>query len=206
MRSLDDGVQGISVGVGAASAGAASVLMIKFGVSQEAILSLLGALIGAASTVAGAAWLSDRNIRIEQRQEVEMLIEEYENINKKAKLAMKVSGEQDHELNKEFKSALYDILSSTWECRTMTSEALDTSKRLTFRHRARLREVLIAVTDFWEFHKKTEFAPLIERNGTTIYPAAFVFPILMSTDLALRQLRDPHSRLLARVPSPNTRL
>jgi hypothetical protein len=57
------------LGVTAGGAGAAIVILINTGFKSEDVFAFSGALVGAAGTVAGAAWVADRAQTKEQRKE-----------------------------------------------------------------------------------------------------------------------------------------
>lgn len=57
------------LGVTAGGAGAAIVILINTGFKSEDVFAFSGALVGAAGTVAGAAWVADRTETKEQRKE-----------------------------------------------------------------------------------------------------------------------------------------
>lgn len=182
-------IQGLLVGVGAGGVGAVGGCLIKFGATQESVLSLLGALIGAVATVACAAWLSDRNSRAEQQAELQMLIYEYENINRKAKDAQALAkGTFADDPN--YQTAIHLLASAVWECRAVTQEALETSRKLTFRHRARLRQTELTLNQFWDFYHDK-----FDRDW-----AYLTANIIIVTDLALAQFRESEFRLPTRLP------
>ena len=153
MTKIDRRVEGFAVGAGAAAVSAASIAAIKFGASQEALLGLLGALIGAATTVAGAVWLADRNVRIEQDAEVRLLSKEFQLVRTSATSALALAPESNEDWSDEYVNALRSLDMPIRETHSITKEALDHGKRLSFRMRMRLRQVEAASERVWNFYE-----------------------------------------------------
>lgn len=169
MRQRDSAVQGLAVGAGAAAVGAAGMTLIKFGADQEAVLSFLGALFGAAATVAGAAWLSDRNAHAEQRAETDLLAEEIQIIHDLAAHALAQKPAVDGPWPEAYRSAIHALDMPLREIHSIIVEALDHGKRLTFRQRTRLRQMEAAAQGAWRFYSDCyltdeELHPLDERT------------------------------------------
>ncbi|EKU74607.1 hypothetical protein [Sphingobium yanoikuyae] len=205
MKNWDLAIEGISVGAAAAAVGVSAVAMIKFGASQEALLSFMGALIGAATTVAGAAWLADRTARIELHSELQMLIAEYEVLNTKAKTVMQISQDKYDDDSPEFQRSYHDLASSSWECMTITKEALATGRRLSFRHRARLRQSESAIESFWNYYQEHKASPRSDKNGREVYyPGWYVSSVMIASDMALRTFRDGDRQIISQFPIPGS--
>jgi hypothetical protein len=73
----DDLIQAGVIAVGSAATGFALAFLINFGVKQEPLFALVGALIGATATIGGAAWLANHNRVVERDAEVALLVEQY---------------------------------------------------------------------------------------------------------------------------------
>lgn len=168
MKKWDDAIHGGWVGVGASAVAAACIALIKYGAPQEALLSFLGALIGASATVAGAAWLADRNARVEQRSELGLLVDEFEAIEGQARRADKLAPPRDGPWSEEYRQELKALGPPLQDLNSICTEALDTAKRLTFRQRTRLREMQVASEQAWHFHEycfhSEEENPFDERS------------------------------------------
>jgi len=153
MKKWDDAIHGGWVGVGASAVAAACTALIKSGASQDALLSFLGALIGASATVAGAAWLADRNNRIEQQSELGLLIEEFESIRNRARQALSREPPRGGPWSDEYRQELKALGPPLEDAHSIATEALDTAKRLTFRQRTRLREMQATSEQVWNFYE-----------------------------------------------------
>jgi len=185
----DHAIQGFSVGAGAAAVGAAGAALIKFGAPQEAVLSLLGALIGASATVAGAAWLADRNSNAEQRAETGLLIEEIQTIRDHAKALLPLAPGPDNDWCDEFRAGILALDMPLREIHSIVTEALDHGKQLTFRQRTRLRQMEVTSDQAWKFYRdcylsEDDLHPLDERTWDRTLPHN-----VKDADRALAELR-----------------
>lgn len=189
MKNRDELFRGLAVGIGAGAAGAAGACLIKFGAPQESVLSLLGALIGAAATVAGAAWLSDRNAKLEENAERQLLTEEILAIRHLAKSALDLAAADGGSWSDEFRHSLRALDPPLREIHSICVEALDHGRRLTFRQRMRLRQMEAASQRAWSFYHDCfllddDLHPMDERT----WPG-MLEDIVKSADLALASLR-----------------
>lgn len=156
VKKWDDAIEWFSVGAGASAAGAAGVALITMGATQEAFFSLFGAIIGASATIAGAAWLADRNTRSANAQERQSLEKEI------GPLLEIVRGVQDDfrsglPYTDEFLSSVHVLRAAALETPAVLQEALDHAKTLDFKQRVKVMKLRASVKRFHSFYSDDLF-------------------------------------------------
>lgn len=156
------------IAVGGAATGFALAFLLKFGIKQEPLFALIGALIGAATTIGGAAWLADRNRVVEREAEVRLLVREFSKLLKTALAARHVEPGTNMPWPKEYRPRLYSLADDAGHVHAIAGEALVHGKALSFVHRARIRRVQFAIDEFLRFwtdaNAEDELPPWDERS------------------------------------------
>lgn len=154
----DNAVEVAIFGVLGGVSGACIALLWVAGFKAEHVLALGGAIIGATATVAGAAWLSDRNSRIAHRNEVNVLIEKCAKLQEASRKffsgsfalwdGLEVELSPDERLNhpsSTFRTEIDDFI-------PFVREALEHASTLSFEQRLRLKETAKLIGEMTEFH------------------------------------------------------
>ena len=156
------------IAVGGAATGFALTFLVKFGVKQEALFALIGAIIGAAATIAGAAWLADRNRVVERDAEVSLLVNEYGKLLKEALAAQEVEPGAGMAWPEEYRPRLYQLAEAAGDMHAIAVEALAHGKALSFIHRAAVRRVQFVIGEYLQFwtdaNAEDELPPWDERS------------------------------------------
>ena len=164
----DDFVLACVIAVGASATGFALVFMVKFGVHEESLFALIGAIIGAAATVAGAAWLADRHRIAERNIEVSLLVKACAKLLHDALAAQKMEPGVGMPWPIEYRPLLYRLAESSGNVHAITVEALAHGKALSFIHRTALRRVQFAIDAYLRFwtdaNAEGELEPWDERS------------------------------------------
>lgn len=164
----DDNIPAWVIAVGGSATGFALTFMVKFGITQEALFALIGALIGAAATIGGAAWLSDRNRNFERDAEVTLLVNEFDKLLKKAVAVQGVQPGSGMPLPKEYRPRLFSLAEAAGNVHAIAAEALSHGKALSFIHRAAVRRVQFAIDEYLRFwtdaNAEGDLDPLDERS------------------------------------------
>ena len=153
MKNRDGLVQALVIGIGVGAMGAATLLLFRLGASQESVFALLGSIVGASATVAGAAWLADRKARVERSGEIDLLRGEYRNLLNAARLVYNGAENADGPWPVEFLEAIHNLNRLAVETKAISIEAIKHAKKLSFRQRVRVQEVLESVENCVDFHE-----------------------------------------------------
>lgn len=164
----DDIVQICLIAIGAGATGFALSFMVIFGIKQEALFALVGAIIGVAATIGGAAWLADRSRVIERDAEISLLVAEYKELLEKAVSAQKAEPGTNMPWPKDYRPKLYVLAETAGDVHAIAQEALAHAKALSFVHRAAVRRVQFVIDEYLRFwtdaNEEGELHPLDERN------------------------------------------
>ena len=144
----DDFVQAVVIVFGTAAVSFALAFMFRIGIKQEALFALIGALIGAAATIGGAAWLAHHSRTLELNAEVTLLVKEYRKLLKAALAANDLEPGTNMPWPKGYRSSLYRLAETAGNTHAIAGEALAHGKFLTFIHRAAVRRVQFAIDEF----------------------------------------------------------
>lgn len=150
MTGRNDIVAWAVMGVAGGSIGAAIMMLLRLQVSGEAVFSLVGAIIGAAGTVAGAIWLNDRNAALANYAEVSLLAEEADKLLTETSKAIGLHS-STFPRNAEFQPTLVKINELSAEARAVFAEALSRGVTLNFRQRVKLIKAEAAIRVFTDF-------------------------------------------------------
>lgn len=164
----DDLVHSGVIAVGGAATGFALAFLLKFGIKQEPLFALIGALIGAATTIGGAAWLADRNRVVERESETNLIMSELGKLLRRAMAAQEVEPGTGMPWPKEYRPRLYSLADDAGHTHAIAGEALAHAKALSFVHRAHIRRVQFAIDEFLQFwtdaNAEEELPPWDERS------------------------------------------
>jgi hypothetical protein len=164
----DDIVSAGVIAVGSSATAFALVFMVKLGVNQEPLFALVGALIGAAATVGGAAWLAGHNRNIERDAEVGLLIREYSKLLRQALAAKEFEPDTGLPWPEEYRPKLAKLAETAGNVHVIADVALKHGKALSFIHRAALQRVQFAINEYLQFwtdvHSEGELKPWDERS------------------------------------------
>lgn len=160
-------LQGV-IAVGAAATGFALAFMCRFGVKQESVFALVGALIGAVATIGGAAWLADRNRNLERDAEIELLVTEFGKLLRASLAVQEAEPGAGMPWPKEYRPRLRKLADTAGNVHAVAGEALAHGKALSFIHRAAVRRVQFVIDGFLEFwtdaNAEGELHPMDERS------------------------------------------
>ncbi|MCW1432508.1 hypothetical protein [Novosphingobium sp. JCM 18896] len=161
-------MQSVVIAVGGAATGFALAFLMKFGIKQEPLFALVGALIGAATTIGGAAWLADRNRVIEREAEADLIVVEFQRLLKKALAAQEIEPGTNCPWPQEYRPRLDTLADDAGHAHAVAGEALTHGKALSFVHRARIRRVQFVINEFLGFwvdiNSEKELPHWDERN------------------------------------------
>lgn len=164
----DDIVLSAVIAIGCSATTFALVYMVKVGVKQESLFALVGALIGAAATVAGAAWVVERNRALERDAEIHLLLGEFQKLLGKSLRAQKAEPGTGMAWPKEYRPSLLVLADVAGNIHAICGEALSHAKALTFTQRVAVRRVQFATNEFLRFwtdaNAEGELEPWDERS------------------------------------------
>lgn len=164
----DDLILAGVISIGAAATGFALVFMCRIGIKQESVFALVGALIGAAATIGGAAWLADRNRSLERDAEIELLATEFGKLLRASLAAQEAEPGTGMPWPEEYRPRLRNLAEIAGNVHAIATEALAHGKALSFIHRAAVRRVQFAIDCFLRFwtdaNAEEDLHPLDERS------------------------------------------
>lgn len=158
------------IAVGGSATGFALTFMFKFGVKQEALFALIGAIIGATATIAGAAWLADRTRFAERDAEVSLLIDEFSKLLKKAVAAQEAEPGAGMAWPKEYRPRLLVLAEAAGVVHAIAGEALTHGKALSFIHRAAVRRVQFVIDEYLGFWTDANAEGELDPSDDRSYP------------------------------------
>lgn len=168
MLKRDDAILAGVIAVGAAATGFALAFMCTFGIKQESVFALVGALIGAAATIGGAAWLADRNRNLERDAEIALLAKEFGKLLRASLAAQEAEPGTGMPWPRDYRPRLRNLAEIAGNIHAIAGEALTHGKALNFIHRAAVRRVQFAIDGFLAFWKDVnaegELHPMDERS------------------------------------------
>ncbi|MBW8295701.1 hypothetical protein [Sphingopyxis sp.] len=162
-KLVEIGVFAILGGISGASIG----LLWVEGFKAEHIFALAGALIGAAATVGGAIWVTDRNERQAHKRETEILIRAIQDVTKHTdrlfSAVLTWDGDAEATITSEFDIPYIRFKINTDKFRDLLEEALAHAKTLNFEQRHQLKLTVAAVEALLEHRQKSG-----EREGDAL--------------------------------------
>jgi hypothetical protein len=170
--SKDDIVQAVVIAIGCSATTFLLVFMMKMGVKQESLFALGGTLIGAASAIVGAAWLSDRNRNLEKDAEVSLLMNEYGKLLKKVVAVQTVEPATGATWPATYKPLLLELAEVAGGVRVVAEEALTTGKALTFVHRAAVRRVQFTIHEYLQLWSDSNAEVELDPQDERTFPGA----------------------------------
>lgn len=148
--------------------GGAIAVLISTGFKSDDVFAFSGAVIGAAATVAGTAWLSDRGARRDRKLERDLILRELLMLEQRTKMAA-ANLPGDDGWTDAWRAAITDLDRASKECRAIIVEALSRAKHLSFRQRAKLVALQSGLEAYESFYydayvSDEEMHPLDERE------------------------------------------
>lgn len=168
MITRDDFVKSVTVAVIAGCMFFSLCFMTHHGMKEESVFALVGALIGAAATVGGAAWIADYTHRGERRTEITLLTAEYNALLAAALAAQAVEPPAGGAWPAEYRPRLDTLAEAAGSMHAVAGEVLNHAKAISFQHRVAMRRVKFAIDEFLAFwtvnHNGEDLNPADERN------------------------------------------
>lgn len=178
------------LGVTAGGTGAAIAILINSGFKSDDVFAFSGALVGAAGTVAGAAWLADRTARADRAGEQMLIASELRRLHNAVTAAQRAYQANATTGPLEYRRTLHAIGNIIEEAQTITREAIARARTLDFRQRAKVIYVDQSIDRFVSFYEdsfgEAELPPEDGRDWATIL---FIFEEALAD--ALRSLTSP---------------
>jgi uncharacterized membrane protein YgaE (UPF0421/DUF939 family) len=143
-----DFVQMGVVAVGSAATSFALAFMVKLGIKQESLFALVGALIGAAATVGGAAWLAERNRNYDRDSEVTLLTNEFRRLLIVANSTREAEPTTATAWSAEYRALVHRLAEEAGKVHAIAEEAIAHGKSLSFIHRTAVRTVKFAIDEY----------------------------------------------------------
>jgi len=141
----------VLLGLSAGGIGAAGAISVRWGVKPVDALAFLGAIVGAAVTVLGAAALSAISDKSQSSRERSLIRGDYQTIQRQAEDLLKVDF-AGAPWPDDAQRSLADLDSMIIEIFTINNEALSHSKHLTFHQRASIRHGEVFIGRFHAFY------------------------------------------------------
>lgn len=157
----------LAVGVGAGGTGAALGWFLLHGYKEEAVFSFLGAVVGAAATVAGAVWLADRTASSASARERQILIDECSALMPIVRRSIDIY-QADGQVTGAFKVSVQSLYTASLEVPAIMREALARALTLDFRQRVKLLKAEGGLLGFDRFYQDVftpgDLDPMDERS------------------------------------------
>lgn len=135
----------------ASGVGAGFVILIRTGFKSEDVFAFAGAIIGAAGTVAGGAWLSDRSARREKATEQNIIREELVTL-----VDISASATQRHprggEWTDEWRSSIHAMSDICEGAGRFFDEVIAFAKTLDFHQREQIKLLRLHISFFLKFY------------------------------------------------------
>lgn len=183
----DKPVQLLVIGVTAGGVAAGFITLISTGFKSEDVFAFAGAVVGAAATVAGAAWLADRSLTRERREEQSLIYEELDALHRVATAAA-ASNPKGGDWTDQWRSSMNGMIDvARGSCRFL-DEVIGSARTLDFHQREAVKLTREAAERFVSFHNDVfsegELEPYDERTW-----ASEIEPVVDETRSALRLFR-----------------
>ncbi len=146
-----------AVGIAAGGSGSAIGWFLIHGYKEEAVFSFLGAIVGAAATVAGAVWLADRTATSASVKERQILIDECVSLAPIIERSLAIYN-ADGRVTGAFRTSVHSLHNAALEVPAIMREALARASTLDFRQRVKLIKAEAAILDFEGFYQDV-FSP-----------------------------------------------
>ena len=148
----DNVLQAVLVAVSAGLVGAGFAALINSGFKSDDVFAFAGALIGAAATVSGAVWLTDRTSRLERKAERDIIVDQLAQLRASAQQAEASYDFNDDGFTSEFITALHKTVELCKQVDAILKESAVYSKTFNFIQRARIAVSHIAIKSFISFY------------------------------------------------------
>ncbi|WP_313393560.1 hypothetical protein [Sphingobium yanoikuyae] len=142
----------IAIGIAAGGSGSAIGWFLMHGYKEEAVFSFLGAIVGAAATVAGAVWLADRTATSASAKERQILIDECTALEPIIERSIAIY-DADGRVTGAFKTSVRSLHRAALEVPAIMREALARANTLDFRQRVKLIKAEGAILEFDQFFR-----------------------------------------------------
>lgn len=129
-------------------------LLIGTGVQSDDVFAFAGAIVGAAGTVAGTAWLSDRSRNATRREEQSVVREELVTLLEVSSAAERSAPDPNSDLpwHDNWKSNMHALADVGSGCNRFLAEVLDHAATLNFHQREAVKELRETIAAFLSFH------------------------------------------------------
>jgi hypothetical protein len=188
MRLHDRATEIAVFGLVGGTSGAALGLLWRLGFSADNLFALGGAVIGAAATVAGAVWLTDRNAALSRNQEISIIAKECKALLSKTREVSALRTD-DGEWSAEYRAGLHELNAASVEVPAILDEALAHGKALDFRQRVKIKNAEKSIREMRNFYEyvfgQYDEDPLDERSWFATF--AFVDEALTELLAALEK-------------------
>lgn len=157
----------MAVGLSAGGVGTAMGWLMNHGFKEETAFSFLGAVVGAAATVAGAVWVADRTATAASVKEKSILLKECETILTLTSRSLDIWN-SDKAPTGAFRTSIHSLQRAALEAPAIFREALARSTTLDFRQRVKLIKAEAGILSFQRFYSDVfsdfELDPQEERD------------------------------------------
>lgn len=168
----DDYILSATTALGGGATAFALAYLLRLGIGQDQVFALVGALVGASATVAGAAWLADRNRRLERDAEAKLMVAEYGRLLAAANAAQEVEPVAGGIWPPDYRPRIHHLVDVAGGVHAVAVEALVHARALSFVQRASVRRVQYAIDELLRFYTDAnaegDLDPMDERS----YPDA----------------------------------
>jgi hypothetical protein len=182
-------IQALVIGVVAGGVGAGFITLINTGFKSDDVFAFAGAIIGAAATVAGSVWLSDRSVKREQRAEQSLIVEDLQDLHQIA-IAAAASDPKGGEWTDKWKSDMNALTDVARGARRFLDEVITSAKTLNFHQRERVKLVHQALDGFISFHDDVFSEGEIEHWDERTWTSQ-IEPVARETSYCLVAFRRP---------------
>lgn len=128
----DKAVEVAIFGVLGGVSGAGIALLWAAGFKAEHVFALVGAFIGAAATVGGAIWVTDRNANADRAREVAILSRDLSSLVADSTKVREFDPDEAAKWSEDFLEAVVEFRSKLRGSRMMTSQAVENSRGIGF--------------------------------------------------------------------------
>jgi hypothetical protein len=157
--------------VGGAATGFALAYLALYGIKQESLFALIGALIGAAAAIGGAAWSADRSRALERDSEIAVLLKGSRRLLKVALAANAAEPGTNMPWPSGYRPSLLRLAEAAGVMHAIANEAFAHAKALSFVQRAAVRRLQYAIDEFLGFWTDANAEGELEPDDDRNFPA-----------------------------------
>jgi hypothetical protein len=157
----DDVIQSVLVAITAAGFGSGMAILVNTGFKSDDVFAFGGAIVGAAGTVAGAAWLTDRAVTKEKREEQSLVRAELETVLSAAEKAYPLFP-HDEPWTDGWRAALHELVEVARGAQRFLEEVITHAKTLNFHQRESVKDARARIGFFVDFYNDVFSGPYDE--------------------------------------------